>query len=84
MIEALIGHMKVEGLMDRNWLKGAGGAAMHSLLCAAGQSLRLLLRAIAAFLCLHVQTLLARVQSLYWSRLNPLLAQNPERLRHGA
>ena len=43
VIEALIGHVKVDGLMDRNWLKGTAGDAMHSILCAAGQNLRLLL-----------------------------------------
>ena len=56
VIEALIGHMKVDGLMDRNWLKGTAGDAMHAILCAAGQNLRVLLRAIAAFLRLNVQT----------------------------
>jgi IS5 family transposase len=59
VIEALIGHMKVAGLMDRNWLKGTAGDAMHAILCAAGQNLRLLLRAIAAFLRLDLRALLA-------------------------
>ncbi len=82
VIEALIGHMKVDGLMDRNWLKGTAGDAMHAILCAADQNLRLLLRAIAAFLRLDVPTLLTWLRSLYWSWFNPLLSQNPERLRH--
>lgn len=30
--------------MDRNWLKGPEGDAMHALLCGAGQNLRLTLR----------------------------------------
>ena len=55
VIEALIGHMKVDGLMGRNWLKGTAGDAMHAILCAAGQNLRLLLRAIAAFLRLDLR-----------------------------
>ena len=42
VIEVLNGHMKVDGLMDRNWLKGAANDAMHAILCAAGQNLRLL------------------------------------------
>lgn len=41
--------MKNDGRMDRNWLKGSAGDAMHVVLCAAGQNLRLILRAIAAF-----------------------------------
>jgi hypothetical protein len=49
VIEALIGHMKPDGLLDRNWLKGQAGDAMHVVLCAAGQNLRLILRAIEAF-----------------------------------
>jgi transposase, IS5 family len=72
VIEALIGHMKVDGLMGRNWLKGTAGDAMHAILCAAGQNLRLLLRAIAAFLRLNAQTLLAWLRSLCSSWLNPL------------
>jgi IS5 family transposase len=48
VIEALIGHMKTDGLLDRNWLKGNTGDAMHEVLCAAGQNLRLILRAIEA------------------------------------
>ena len=44
--------------MDRCWLKGALGDALHTISCAAGYNLRWLLRAIAklgigpAFLCL--------------------------------
>ena len=49
VIEALIGHMKNDGLLNRNWLKGSAGDAMHVVLCAAGQNLRLILRAIEAF-----------------------------------
>ena len=82
MIEALIGHMKVDGLMDRNWFKGTAGDAMHAILCAAGQNLRLLLRAIAAFLRLNAQTLLACLRSLWWYWLNPLPGQNIRQLRH--
>lgn len=49
LVEAVIGHMKNEGLLDRNWLKGSLGDAIHVLLCAAGQNLRLILRALADF-----------------------------------
>jgi IS5 family transposase len=42
-IEPVIGHMKEDGRMDRNWLRGPQGDAMHALLCGAGQNLRLIL-----------------------------------------
>jgi len=48
-IEALIGHMKNDGLFARNGLKGKAGDAMHVVLCAAGQNLRLIQKAIEAF-----------------------------------
>jgi IS5 family transposase len=32
-IEPAIGHMKTDGKLDRNWLKGALGDAMHAVLC---------------------------------------------------
>lgn len=42
-IEPTIGHMKADGKLDRNWLKGALGDAMHAVLCGAGHNLRLIL-----------------------------------------
>ena len=50
--------------MDRCWLKGTLGDALHTISCAAGYNLRWLLRAIAklgiapAFLCLLQMVLL--------------------------
>jgi IS5 family transposase len=46
-IEPLIGHTKADHRMDRCWLKGAQGDALHAVLCAAGFNIRWLLRAIA-------------------------------------
>jgi IS5 family transposase len=46
-IEPLIGHTKADHRMDRCWLKGAVGDALHALCCAAGYNIRWLLRAIA-------------------------------------
>jgi hypothetical protein len=69
VIEALIGYMKVEGLIDRNWLKGTSGDA---ILCVAGQNLRL-----------HTKALLVWLRSLCGGPfLNQLFGQSPERLRH--
>jgi IS5 family transposase len=42
-IEPTIGHMKTEGKLDRNWLKGALGDAVHAVLCGAGHNLRMLM-----------------------------------------
>ena len=39
----MIGHMKSDGLLGRNWLKGALGEAMHAVLCSAGHNLRMIL-----------------------------------------
>lgn len=58
-IEPAIGHAKHDHGLQRCWLKGAEGDALHAVLCAAGYNLRWLLRAItrlglkAAFLRLH-------------------------------
>ena len=47
-IEPLIGHIKADHGMQRCWLKGALGDALHALSCAAGFNIRWLMRAIAA------------------------------------
>ena len=43
-IEPTIGHMKTDGRLARNWLKGALGDALHAVLCGAGHNIRLLLK----------------------------------------
>ena len=47
-IEPTIGHTKSDNRMDRCWLSGSTGDALHAVLCAAGFNIRWLLRAIAA------------------------------------
>ena len=42
-IEPVIGHLKADGLLERNHLKGAEGDLVNALLCAIGHNLRLLL-----------------------------------------
>ncbi len=44
-VEPAIGHLKSDHRMDRCWLSGAIGDALHTVLCAAGYNLRWLLRA---------------------------------------
>lgn len=46
-IEPTIGHLKADHRLDRCWLKGDLGDALHAVLCAVGYNLRWLLRAIA-------------------------------------
>ena len=42
-VEPVIGHMKSDGLLERNHLAGAAGDAINAVLAAAGHNLRLLL-----------------------------------------
>lgn len=50
-IETVIGHMKTDGLLNRNWLKGALGDAMHALLFGAGHNLRMILAHLRVHYC---------------------------------
>jgi len=50
-IEPTIGHVKHDHRMDKCWLKGAEGDALHAVLCAAGFNIRWLMRALRR----HVQ-----------------------------
>lgn len=45
-IEPMIGHAKSDNRMERCWLPGALGDALHALSCAAGYNIRWLMRAI--------------------------------------
>lgn len=51
-IEPAIGHMKSDGKLGRNWLKGASGDALHAVLCGAGHNLRMILRKLRLFCAL--------------------------------
>ena len=42
MLEAMIGHMKNDGMRSRCHLKGTEGDAIHALLCGLGHNMRLL------------------------------------------
>ena len=42
-IEPVIGHMKTDGRLDRNFLAGVRGDAINAPLCGAGYNLRLIL-----------------------------------------
>ncbi|MFT4266448.1 MAG: IS5/IS1182 family transposase, partial [Xenophilus sp.] len=45
-IEPAIGHMKMDGRLARNPLKGALGDALHAVMCGAGHNLRMILAAL--------------------------------------
>lgn len=62
-VEPAIGHLKSDNRMDRCWLHGATGDALHAVLCAAGYNLRWLLRAMVR---LGLRALLLRPEFLAW------------------
>ena len=49
-IDTVIGHLKAEHRMDRNYLKGYEGDRINAVLAAAGYNFALLLRWLAALL----------------------------------
>ena len=63
-IEPAIGHMKMDGKLSRNPLKGALGDALHAVMCGAGHNMRMLLRKLR-LLCaqfgLNLQTVLQAI-----------------------
>ena len=58
VVEPMIGHMKTDGLLDRNWLKGALGEVMHAVLGGAGHNLRMILAHLQVLLCAFVGQLI--------------------------
>jgi len=71
--EPVIGHMKSDGRLARNFLKGIEGDAMNALLCGAGHNMRKILkklRLLCAQLGITIQRLL-RAMSFCNVRLIP-------------
>jgi IS5 family transposase len=62
-IEPTIGHMKSDGRLGRNPLKGALGDALHAVLCGAGHNLRLLIRKLRLLCALIMRALMASTDS---------------------
>ncbi len=63
-IEPTIGHMKMDGRLGRNPLKGELGDALHAVLCGAGHNIRLLLKKLRLFCIqfgLDLQELLSQI-----------------------
>jgi IS5 family transposase len=74
-IEPTIGHMKMDGRLSRNPLKGALGDALHAVLCGAGHNIRLLIKKLRLFCAcwpidfVEVWEVLARRQTMKAPRL---------------
>lgn len=65
-IEPAIGHMKMDGRLARNPLKGALGDALHAVMCGAGHNLRMILaklRLLCARMGIALRALLASPSS---------------------
>jgi transposase, IS5 family len=58
-VEPVIGHMKNDGRLDRNFLAGTVGDAVNALLCGAGYNLRLILNHLRRLLRALLQALAA-------------------------
>jgi len=69
-VEPEIGHMKNDGLLGRNFLKGMKGDAMNAFLCGAGHNLRKILAKVRLGLYRWAATW---VYGAWWVRLMPCL-----------
>lgn len=78
-VEPAIGHLKSDHRMDRCWLQGQLGDALHAVLCAAGYNIRWLLRAMVR---LGLSALLLR--PIFLLILAPVLRANPFNQLHPA
>lgn len=78
-VEPAIGHLKADHRMDRCWLQGSLGDALHTVLCAAGYNLRWLLRAMVR---LGLTALLLR--PLFLALLAAILRANSFQRAHPA
>ena len=75
-VEPVIGHLKSDGRLARNFLKGIEGDAMNALLCGAGHNLRKILRKLrlfCAFYGLTLRQLLALILPLGTNSSKPVL-----------
>lgn len=53
-VEPVIGHMKEDGKLGRNWLKGSIGDKINALLCGAGHNMRIILRKLRELLLFFI------------------------------
>ncbi len=60
-IEPVIGHLKSDGHLGRNYLRGRHGDQANAVLTATGHNLRLVLRWLRKLLCKFIATLIAAI-----------------------
>jgi transposase, IS5 family len=63
--EPVIGHMKSDGRLDRNFLAGTRGDAINALLSGAGYDIRLILNHFKGFLRALLRLLISHTASRY-------------------
>ena len=68
-IEAVIGHMKTDGHLDRNFLNGRDGDHANAVLSAVGHNLRLVLK--------WLRFLLSQILAAILGAFRPKTALNP-------
>jgi transposase, IS5 family len=76
-VEPEIGHMKADGLLGRNFLKGLQGDAINAMLCGAGHNLRKILARLRALLWLLVGRLRAAALNIITNLEATALSQLP-------
>lgn len=69
-IEPAIGHMKMDGRLGRNPLKGALGDALHAVMCGAGHNLRLILAALRLYCTRFALPMQAFIAALIFATVN--------------
>ena len=62
-IEAVIGHCKTDGHLDRNFLKGRDGDQINAVMSAVGYNLRLILK--------WLRKLLGQIIAAIWAAISP-------------
>ncbi len=65
-IEAVIGHCKTDGHLDRNYLKGRNGDQVNAVMSAAGYNFRLILKWLRILLC--------KIIAAIWAAMTPFSA----------
>jgi len=74
-IEPAIGHMKMDGRLGRNPLKGALGDTLHAVMCGAGHNLRPILAALRLYCARFGLSMQALIAALLASPSNHRLAR---------
>lgn len=73
-VEPVIGHMKEDGKLGRNWLKGSIGDKINALLCGVGHNIRIILRKLrklfSFFLLFPLWWKMFEVDAQEWQREN--------------